>query len=72
MNSLLLTISELQSLSGCKRAKAIASWLKQHSWVFELAKNGHPKVSRKFFDERMSGQSMMTQRSTPNVNFLFK
>ena len=72
MDTLLLTTPELQALSGSKRATAIIKWLEKYDWIFEVAKNGHPKVSRTFFDARMGGNTHQIQRSTPRVDFFFK
>ena len=72
MNTLLLTTSDLQTLTGSKRAKSIIHWLVEHNWAFEVAKNSQPRVSRSFFDARMNGFQLTALRSTPRVDFLFK
>lgn len=53
----LLTREELKSLSGAKRSKSICLWLIDKEWVFEEGADGWPRVDRRYYDKRMSGEA---------------
>lgn len=69
---ILLTRAELQHLTDRRQAAAMAAWLHRHNWVYERGDRPGdlPKVSRAYFDARMSGTPMPgQQRSGPRVDF---
>lgn len=53
--SAFLTGAELADLTDCKQGRRQAQWLRERGWVHEVGASGHPKVSRSYFNMRMSG-----------------
>ena len=52
----LLTKQELKKLSGQKLAADIILWLAENDWVFEVGADGWPRVDRRYYDKRMTGE----------------
>ena len=71
MSGLLLTLEDLQALTGAERPSAVIAWLSKHRWIYETDRNGRPKVSRAYFDARMSGLPLPGARVGPRTEFLF-
>ena len=71
---ILLNRAELQALTGLQRPSAMKTWLERRNWIFETATRSSdiPKVSRQYFDYRMSGCAIPGQRQGPRVNFFAK
>lgn len=70
--NLLLTLDELQALTGYRTRSKMIQWLTQRDWVFEPpTKRGDiPKVSRAYFTARMSGQQPTERRKLPNLDWM--
>lgn len=49
---LCLTRDELKEISGYKQKSAIAAWLRENRYPFELDKDGWPKVPRIVYEAR--------------------
>ncbi len=49
---LCLTRDELKEISGYKQKSAIAAWLRENRYPFELDKDGNPKVPRMAVEAR--------------------
>ena len=58
---MLLTRSDLESLTGYVRPSAQRRWLDARSWVYELGADGRPRVLRSYVEAQMGGQ---TERKT--------
>lgn len=59
MKTQYLTCDEMADLVGClptSRA-CMRRWLTANGWPFEPDRNGFPKVLRRYYDQRMSGQN---------------
>ena len=54
--SILLTRSELEALTGTRQAKRMHDWLRERGWVHEPAarRGDTPKVDRRYYAGRMS------------------
>lgn len=59
MSLLILSPSELASLTGYAQPARQAQWLASRAWVFEppRRRGESPKVSRAYFDARMAGKT---------------
>lgn len=51
--SFLLTVEDLQSLTGYKRKDGQTGWLRERGWVFETDRKGAPVVSRAYAEWRL-------------------
>lgn len=51
--SILLTVAEVHELTGRKQPAAQARWLAERGWRYELDCDGHPKVARAYFVQRL-------------------
>lgn len=69
---LFLESDEIKSLTGYKLPARQAEWLVRNGWIFETDRRGHPKVSRSFFDARMSGHTLPGRRLGPRTDFFFR
>ena len=65
MNTICLTIAELQEITGRVKASAQARWLRQHGFTFKLRADGMPLVSRNHFEAVMCGEGRPTK--SPDV-----
>ena len=75
MNSVgLLSREELEALTGTIQPKRMCAWLTARGWVHEPpARWGDtPKVSRAYYDARMTGRPLADQqrRVGPRLDFL--
>ena len=68
---LLLQNAEVEELTGFKTPSRQIQWLHAHGWVYETDRKNRPRVSRFYFDTRMSGQISTSKRETPRMGFLF-
>ena len=70
--NLLLTLDELQALTGYRTRSKMIEWLTRRGWVFELPtkKGDFPKVDRSYFHARMSGQAPSERRARHNLNWM--
>lgn len=50
-----LTGDELKDLTGYKLAAYQIRWLREHGWIFEIARDGRPKVLRAHAIQRLGG-----------------
>jgi hypothetical protein len=67
--SLTLTEAELRELTGYKRGKEQARWLKNNGFKFRLDKLGKPRVDRGHYNTKMgstSGARVEPASSEPN------
>jgi hypothetical protein len=73
-NTLLLTLEELQTLTGYRTRPKMIEWLIRRHWVFEPPgrKGDIPKVARAYFEACMSGQEPTERRIRPNLDWLTK
>lgn len=53
MSNLLLTKEELIELCGVTRPSLQIKWLTANAWRFSVAANGHPRVARDHFAQRL-------------------
>jgi hypothetical protein len=51
--SILLTLAEVHELTGRKQSAAQTRWLAERGWKYELDSDGHPKVAREYFEQRL-------------------
>lgn len=77
--SLVLSVGELQELTGLKRASAIEQWLVRHGWIHEPATRPgeYPRVARDYYYWRLVDPSAAPRREAatplgPNLDFLLK
>lgn len=77
--SLVLSLTELQELTGLKRACAIEQWLVRHGWVHEPAirPGEYPRVARAYYYWRLVDPSAAPSREAarplgPNLDFMLK
>lgn len=68
-----LTSAELADLVGCKpnQRAAMRGWLDKHRWKYIEAKNGLPRVLRKYRDIKLGindGKETTKLDSSPNLN----
>jgi len=71
-NELILTREQLTALTGVCRPTAMVRWLEARGWMYEpAARRGDiPKVSREYFNDRMSGRpTNTTRRAAPRLDF---
>lgn len=72
-DTLLLTREQLVELTGTVQPARMVAWLEKRHWVYEpAARRGEiPKVSRKHFEDRMSGRSTPhAARKGPRLDFM--
>ena len=50
---LLLTPEEVRELTGRTYPKHQIDWLTAMKWKFEVGADGHPKIARAYFNDRM-------------------
>lgn len=50
-----LTDEETATLTGYVRPSDQRRWLKQHGWIFEIARTGRPRVLRAYAENKLSG-----------------
>jgi len=70
---LLLTVDEVQQITGLKLRGRQIEWLRTRHWQFEVNARGVPIIARSYAESRLSGataspQSMRTRR--PNFDAL--
>lgn len=77
--SLVLSVWELEELTGLRRASAIGEWFVRHGWLHEPAtKPGeYPRVSREYYRRRLVDPSAAPKREAPtplgpNLDFMLK
>lgn len=77
--SLVLSVTELQELTGLRRASAIEEWLLRHGWVHEPSTRPgeYPRVSREYYWRRLVDPSAAPRREAPtplgpNLDFMLK
>jgi hypothetical protein len=59
---MLLTRTDLESLTGYVRPSAQRRWLDARGWVYEIGADGRPKVLRSYVEQMMGGQTERTKR----------
>jgi hypothetical protein len=64
-----LSASELVDLTGLKRKKAQAAWLREQGYLVELDARGRPKVLRAVVEARL-GAVVTQQKQQPNFGAL--
>ena len=57
ITSLFLQASEVLDMTGLQQPFAQKRWLDHHHWIYAVDIKGRPKISRIFFEEKMSGKS---------------
>ncbi len=67
MGSLLLSRVELNELTGTKQAARQRRWFDERGWPYAvpIGRNGHPRVSRKVFEDRMRQSDPTATRREP-------
>jgi hypothetical protein len=71
-NEMWLSQDEVYDLSGCKSKKTKCRWLRERGYIFESDKNGHPKVSRAYINERFGVKNINKKVTEPNFDGLRK
>lgn len=63
-----LSADELADLIDCEpnSTACMKRWLDRYNWPYELNRKGFPKVSRVYYNARMSGQ-IPTGQTRPNM-----
>lgn len=61
-----LSPDDLHELTGRMRKGAQVAWLRHNRWRFVLDADGNPKVSRAYFDHRMTGIETPEPGARPN------
>lgn len=69
---LFLLPAELETLTGFKLPTRQVQWLESRGWIFETDRRGHPRVSRTYFDARMTGLPLPGRRIGPRTEFFFQ
>ncbi len=62
-----VTQAELRDLTDLKKPAAIARWLSDHGYVFEISATGWPKVARVLLEARL-GLHTPTIKPRPRLN----
>jgi hypothetical protein len=65
-----LTDVELLTLTGYRQKGKQCQWLRERAWLFELTRTGHPRVTRKYFDQRMANDTMYDQASRQRARLI--
>lgn len=70
--SLLLTRQQLEDLTGTVQPARMMAWMDERHWVYEPpARRGEiPRVSRAYFEARMSGRATVGRRVGPRLDFM--
>ena len=72
MSDLFLTDAELRALTDAVRSPTQIEWLRANNWLFEISRNGKPRVARAYLERRMVGGDQvheLAQEPTPAHNF---
>jgi hypothetical protein len=64
-----LTPDELETLTGYTWPAKQRQWLTRHGWLFEIASNGRPVVTRSYAESRL-GALPATKTWMPNLSAL--
>ena len=67
---LLLTINEMQQVTGFKRGYKHKEWFKAHGFSFIMADDGYPRVLREHFKEIMGVKQPKKYGRQPNTKGL--
>jgi hypothetical protein len=67
---LFLTELELRELTRLQRPSAIARWLREHGYPFDLAADGWPRVLRAYVEQRLSGDTAPTKKREPALRLV--
>lgn len=71
MTALILTPAEVQALTGYAQPARQSAWLKDRGWTFEppRRRGDCPKVSRAYFEARMSGKAPQPEAQRQGPRF---
>lgn len=61
-----LTLEEVEALTERARKADQVAWLQKHRIPYLVGANGHPRVSRAFIENILSGRP---EQNTPQPNF---
>lgn len=64
-----LTHPELEALTGYKRPSRMIAWLRENHFVFRVAGDGYPVVSRQYAEHALGAQAT-PPKSRPNFRAL--
>ena len=67
--SMFLTQDELAELTGLTQHAAQRRWLDQFGWIYEVDRNGRPKVAHKYLERRMVEQKNIETGAVPPVQY---
>ena len=56
ITSLFMQHSEILEMTGLQQPFAQKRWLDHRNWIYEVDVRGRPKISREFFNAKMSGK----------------
>jgi len=60
ITSLFLQASEILDMTGLQQPFAQKRWLDHNHWIYQVDVRGRPKISRTFFEEKMSGKERVS------------
>lgn len=66
--SLLLTSDEIHELTGLQQFAAQRRWLDANGWRYTIDARGRPKISRSYFEKRMSAEQEVANDTQWAVN----
>lgn len=70
----MLTLSdkEIEDLTGYKLPAWQIKWLTSRAWKFEVSAGGRPKVSRKYYEQKMGLVNESAEPDEPDFSILHK
>lgn len=60
ITSLFLQASEILDMTGLQQPFAQKRWLDHNNWIYQVDVRGRPKISRTFFEAKMSGKESIS------------